>query len=132
MKLELEKVRRAPLCMDSYKWLFHASRYHAKPSDTAAKFDPVTNSRRTVFSPYPSRSPTAKDHPTPSLKRMLPSLLTCDSPPSLLYRQVNHVISLAEPTPSPFPIGALTSDKDLWTDARSALAGRCQLGNVGG
>ena len=93
-----------------------------KPSVTAAKFDPVTNSRRIVFSSYPSRSPTAKDHPTPSLKRMQPSLLTCDSPPTLFYRQFNHVISLAEATPSPFPIGALTSDnRDPWTDARSAL-----------
>lgn len=58
--LEPEKVRGAPLCMASYKWMyvpnpsqpctvyygliasrrFHASRYPTKPSDTAHKFDP--------------------------------------------------------------------------------------------
>ncbi|KAJ3506916.1 hypothetical protein NLJ89_g6599 [Agrocybe chaxingu] len=42
-RLEPEKVRNAPLCMDSYKWLFHSSRYPVKPSDTASKFDPKTN-----------------------------------------------------------------------------------------
>ena len=53
---------------------------------------------------------------------MQPSLLTFDSPPTLFYRQFNHVISLAEATPSPFPIGALTSDnRDPWTDECSAL-----------
>ncbi|KAH9980189.1 acyltransferase ChoActase/COT/CPT [Lactifluus volemus] len=42
-QLEPEKVRGAPLCMDSYKWLFHASRYPTIPSDTAHKFDPTTH-----------------------------------------------------------------------------------------
>ncbi|KAF8500895.1 acyltransferase ChoActase/COT/CPT [Russula emetica] len=42
-QLEPEKVRGAPLCMDSYKWLFHASRYPAIPKDTAHKFDPATH-----------------------------------------------------------------------------------------
>ncbi|KAF8272004.1 acyltransferase ChoActase/COT/CPT [Lactarius quietus] len=42
-QLEPEKVRGAPLCMDSYKWLFHASRYPNIPSDTAHKFDPATH-----------------------------------------------------------------------------------------
>lgn len=30
---------KTPLCMASYKWMFHASRYPAIPSDTARKFD---------------------------------------------------------------------------------------------
>lgn len=58
-ELEPEKVRGAPLCMNSYKWLyvascsscnsalklpsFHSSRYPTKPSDTAQKFDPSTH-----------------------------------------------------------------------------------------
>ncbi|KAH9042175.1 acyltransferase ChoActase/COT/CPT [Lactarius pseudohatsudake] len=42
-QLEPEKVRGAPLCMDSYKWLFHANRYPNIPSDTAHKFDPATH-----------------------------------------------------------------------------------------
>jgi len=29
--------------MDSYKWLFHASRFPEKPSDKAHKFDPKTH-----------------------------------------------------------------------------------------
>ena len=42
-QLEPEKVRGAPLCMDSYKWLFHSSRYPTKPNDTAQKFDPAAH-----------------------------------------------------------------------------------------
>ncbi|KAI0260206.1 acyltransferase ChoActase/COT/CPT [Gloeopeniophorella convolvens] len=42
-QLEPEKVRGAPLCMDSYKWMFHSSRYPTIPSDTAHKFDPATH-----------------------------------------------------------------------------------------
>lgn len=42
-QLEPEKVRGAPLSMDSYKWLFHASRYPNIPSDTAHKFDHATH-----------------------------------------------------------------------------------------
>ncbi|KAI0248595.1 hypothetical protein BJV78DRAFT_1363456 [Lactifluus subvellereus] len=42
-QLEPEKVRDVPLCMDSYKWLFHASRYPTIPSDIARKFGPATH-----------------------------------------------------------------------------------------
>lgn len=42
-QLAPETVKGAPLCMASYKWLFHASRYPVKPADTATKFDPATH-----------------------------------------------------------------------------------------
>lgn len=42
-QLAPEAVKGAPLCMASYKWLFHASRYPVKPADTATKFDPATH-----------------------------------------------------------------------------------------
>jgi len=40
-RLEPEKLRLrgAQLCMNSYQWLFHSSRYSVKPSDTAQKFN---------------------------------------------------------------------------------------------
>ncbi|KAF8192191.1 hypothetical protein BJ912DRAFT_1021947 [Pholiota molesta] len=45
----VESCARAPLCMASYKWLFHASRYPVKPSDTASKFDPKTHNHIVVL-----------------------------------------------------------------------------------
>ncbi|ROW05490.1 hypothetical protein VSDG_00202 [Cytospora chrysosperma] len=37
--LEPEYMKKLPICMDSYKWMFNASRVPAKPADYPVKFD---------------------------------------------------------------------------------------------
>lgn len=38
--LEPEYMKKLPICMDSYQWMFNASRVPAKPADYPVKFDP--------------------------------------------------------------------------------------------
>ncbi|EGN98050.1 hypothetical protein SERLA73DRAFT_182914 [Serpula lacrymans var. lacrymans S7.3] len=108
-QLEPEKVRGAPLCMDSYKWLFHSSRYPVKPSDTAKKFDANTHNhvvfvRKNKFFEVPLAGPDGKELSVAELEV-----------------QIERVIQLAG-NEKGVPIGALTSDnRDIWTDARAAL-----------
>ena len=109
-RLEPEKVRGAPLCMASYKWLFHSTRYPVKPSDTAEKFDPKTNNhiivlRKNRFFVVPLADASGREFSA-----------------SEIEAQLNNIISHAGSQTHPTPIGALTGDnRDLWTDARAAL-----------
>lgn len=41
--LEPEYMKKLPVCMDSYKWMFNASRVPAKPADHPVKFDHNTH-----------------------------------------------------------------------------------------
>lgn len=108
-QLEPEKVRGAPLCMNSYQWLFHSTRYPVKPSDSAKKYDAATNNhvvfaRKNKFFSVPLSSSSGK-------------------PLSLaqLEHQISRVIAQAGTDLAP-PVGVLTSDnRDHWTDAREAL-----------
>ncbi|KAI5122447.1 hypothetical protein M0805_008759 [Coniferiporia weirii] len=104
-----ERVRTAPLCMASYKWLFNASRYPTKPSDTARKFDAAANNhvvfiRKNKFFEVP--------------------LVHGDRALSVaeLEHQVNRIIAQAGTQPHEFPLGALTSEnRDTWTDVRAHI-----------
>ncbi|PFH53330.1 hypothetical protein AMATHDRAFT_55212 [Amanita thiersii Skay4041] len=109
-KLEPEKVRGTPLCMDSYKWLFHACRYPVKPSDTAFKFDPNTHNhivaiRRNRFYVVPLVDESGRELSAAELQV-----------------QFERIIKRAASSSPALPIGALSSDnRDLWADARKAL-----------
>ncbi|KAJ3904455.1 acyltransferase ChoActase/COT/CPT [Lentinula edodes] len=111
--LEPQKVRGAPLCMDSYKWLFHSSRYPVKPSDVAKKHDPKTNNH-VVFI---------------RKNRFFSVPLAIDSDPrrelsaAELEVQVGRIIQQAgSESATTVPIGALTSDnRDYWADARKTV-----------
>jgi carnitine O-acetyltransferase len=109
-RLEPEKVRGAPLCMSSYQWLFHSSRYPVKPSDTAQKFNPATNNhiiviRKNRFFVVPLLDITGNEYNAAEIEI-----------------QLQNIIAQAGSEASPTPVGALTSDnRDLWTDAREAL-----------
>jgi carnitine O-acetyltransferase len=107
-ELEPDKVRGAPLCMASYKWLFNSSRYPTKPSDTAQKFDPKEN-----------------DHVIFVRKNKFYAVkLTHDGKPlstAEIESQIKRVIETAG-SQHAVPVGALTSEnRDIWTDAREAL-----------
>lgn len=109
-QLEPEKVRGAPLCMDSYKWLFHSSRYPIKPSDIARKFDPSTHNH-VVF------VRKNKFYAVPLTKEYGKELTAAE-----LEVQIERIIQKAGTDAHTTPIGALTSDnRDLWTEARKAL-----------
>ncbi|KXN82233.1 Carnitine O-acetyltransferase, mitochondrial [Leucoagaricus sp. SymC.cos] len=110
-RLEPEKVKGAPMCMASYKWLFHSSRYPVKPSDIARKFDPKENNHIAVIRKN---------------KFFIVPLVDVTSGRELsaaeLELQFNRIIAAAGETPDVYPVGALTGDnRDLWTEARKDL-----------
>ena len=117
-RLEPEKVRGAPLCMSSFKWLFHSSRYPVKPSDTAQKFDHVTNNhivviRKNRFFLVPLADISGVEYSAAEIEI-----------------QLQNIIAHAGEEASPTPVGALTSDnRDLWADAREALLAASPSGN---
>ncbi|KAH7884917.1 acyltransferase ChoActase/COT/CPT [Phlebopus sp. FC_14] len=107
--LEPEMIKGVPLCMDSYKWLFHASRYPQKPIDTAKKFDAKIHNhivfvRKNKFYEVPLVSRSGKELSVAELEI-----------------QIERVKKLAGDEEG-VPVGALTSDnRDNWADAREAL-----------
>ncbi|KAF5374161.1 hypothetical protein D9615_008834 [Tricholomella constricta] len=107
--LEPETARAAPLCMDSYKWLFHAARFPAVPSDTATKFPAAQHNhvvvlRKNRFFVVPLVNPAT------GLELSAAEL-------ELQFTRIVETAATSRP-----PIGALTSDnRDRWTDARAAL-----------
>ncbi|KAH9936124.1 acyltransferase ChoActase/COT/CPT [Fomitopsis serialis] len=108
-QLEPEKVRGAPLAMESYKYLFHSSRYPVKPSDKAEKFDPTAHNhvvfvRKNKFYKVPLADKSGRE-------------LTAAE----LEAQIEKVVALAG-SEKAAPVGALTSEnRDTWADARAAL-----------
>lgn len=96
--------------MDSYKWLFHSSRYPVKPSDTAKKFNPITNNhiiviRKNRFFLVPLVDITGNEYSAAELEI-----------------QLQNIITYAGSEASTTPVGALTSDnRDIWTEARETL-----------
>ncbi|KAL0961370.1 hypothetical protein HGRIS_006326 [Hohenbuehelia grisea] len=107
--LEPEKVKGAPLCMASYKWLFHASRYPTQPSDTARKFDAATHNhvvfvRKNKFFKVPLTNSAGEELSAAELEVL-----------------VERIIASADSS-SGVAIGALTADnRDNWTIARQKL-----------
>ncbi|PCH40276.1 acyltransferase ChoActase/COT/CPT [Wolfiporia cocos MD-104 SS10] len=108
-QLEPEKIRSIPLSMESYKWLFHSSRYPVKPSDTAKKFDSATHNhvvfvRKNKFYQVQLVDKSGRE-------------LTAAE----LEAQIEKVITMAG-SDKAIPVGALTGEnRDTWADARSAL-----------
>ncbi|TFY80564.1 hypothetical protein EWM64_g3450 [Hericium alpestre] len=114
-RLEPDKIRNAPLCMASYKWLFHANRYPVIPSDTASKFDPKTHNhvvfiRKNKFYEVPLAHADGTE------------LSAAD-----LEAQIEEIIRLAG-SEEAIPVGTLTSEnRDLWAKARENLVNASPL-----
>jgi len=95
--------------MESYRWLYHASRYPTKPSDTARKFNAhkhnhVVFIRKNKFYQVPLVTASGQELSAAELEV-----------------QIERVIRQAG-TEKGIPVGALTSDnRDLWADAREDL-----------
>ena len=108
--LEPEYMKGRPICMDSYKWMFNASRVAAKPADFPIKFDPAQNKHILVI----RKNQFFKvAHEVNGLQ-----LTTAE-----LEQAFRRVYELANAQRAP-AVGALTSEnRDVWTDARAVLLG---------
>ncbi|KAI0523682.1 acyltransferase ChoActase/COT/CPT [Xylaria bambusicola] len=104
--LEPEYMKKLPICMDSYKWMFNASRVAAKPADYPVKFDPnehkhIIAIRKNQFFKIAHEVDGQQLNTTE------------------LEAQFTKVYELAQRVPA---VGALTSEnRDVWTEARKVL-----------
>ncbi|KAI0972643.1 acyltransferase ChoActase/COT/CPT [Xylaria arbuscula] len=104
--LEPEYMKKLPICMDSYKWMFNASRVAAKPADYPVKYDPKDHKhfvaiRKNQFFKIAHEVDGQQLNTTE------------------LEAQFAKVYELAQRVPA---VGALTSEnRDVWTDARKIL-----------
>ncbi|KAI1761105.1 acyltransferase ChoActase/COT/CPT [Hypoxylon sp. FL1150] len=105
-ELEPEYMKKLPICMDSYRWMFNASRVAAKPADHPVKYDP-------------------KDHKHIIVVRKNQFFKVAHEVDgrqlntSELEAQFRRVYELAQRVPA---VGALTSEnRDVWADARQLL-----------
>ncbi|KAK3192586.1 Carnitine O-acetyltransferase mitochondrial [Lecanicillium sp. MT-2017a] len=106
--LEPEYMKKLPICMDSYKYMFNCSRVAAHPADYPVKYD-------------------AKDHKYIVAIRKnqffkIPTEINGKAlNPSELEQQFRRVYEVAQAVS---PVGALTSEnRDVWADARAVLLG---------
>ncbi|KAI8962171.1 acyltransferase ChoActase/COT/CPT [Daldinia sp. FL1419] len=104
--LEPEYMKKLPICMDSYKWMFNTSRVPARPADHPVKYDPKDHKhiiaiRKNQF------FKVAHEIDGKQLNT------------SELESQFARIYDLAKGAPA---VGALTSEnRDVWTDARKVL-----------
>lgn len=104
--LEPEYMKKLPICMDSYKWMFNASRVAAKPADYPVKFSPEENKHIIAI----RKNQFFKIQHEVNGKQLNTSELE---------QQFKRVYELAQRVPA---VGALTSEnRDVWTDARDIL-----------
>lgn len=104
--LEPEYMKTAPICMDSYKWMFNASRVPAKPADYPVKFSADEHKYFLVI---------RKNQFFKVMHEVDGKKLTTKE----LEQQFRRIYEKAEKAP---PVGILTSEnRDIWTDAREVL-----------
>ncbi|KAI2602856.1 acyltransferase ChoActase/COT/CPT [Hypoxylon sp. NC1633] len=104
--LEPEYMRKLPICMDSYKWMFNASRVPAKPADYPVKYDAGEHKHILVI----RKNQFFKVAHEVDGKQLSTSELEA---------QFKRVYELAQRAPA---VGALSSqNRDIWTDARKVL-----------
>ncbi|KAI2469874.1 acyltransferase ChoActase/COT/CPT [Annulohypoxylon bovei var. microspora] len=104
--LEPEYMKKLPICMDSYKWMFNASRVPARPADYPVKFDPNEHKHIIVI---------RKNRFFKVAHEVNGKQLNTTE----LESQFARIYDLAERGPA---VGALTSEnRDIWTDARQTL-----------
>ncbi|KAI1415771.1 acyltransferase ChoActase/COT/CPT [Hypoxylon sp. FL1857] len=104
--LEPEYMKKLPICMDSYKWMFNACRVPAKPADHPVKYDPNEHKHIVVI---------RKNQFFKVAHEVDGRQLNTTE----LESQFARIYDLAERAPA---VGALTSEnRDIWTDARKIL-----------
>lgn len=104
--LEPEYMKKLPISMESYKWMFNCSRVPARPADYPAKYPAEGNQHILVI---------RKNQFFKVMHEVDGKQLNT----SELEQQFKRVYEKAEKAPA---VGALTSEnRDVWTDAREVL-----------
>ncbi|KAM4064767.1 choline/Carnitine o-acyltransferase domain-containing protein [Hirsutella rhossiliensis] len=104
--LEPEYMKKLPICMDSYKWMFNASRVAARPADYPVKFSPNHHKHFIVIRKN-------------QFFRVPHEVGGTQLNPSELEMQFNRILEVAQRVPA---VGILTSEnRDVWADARQLL-----------
>ena len=104
--LEPEYMKKLPISMESYQWMFNCSRIPARPADYPAKYPAQDNKHIVVI---------RKNQFFKVLHEVDGKQLNT----SELEQQFRRVYEKAERAPA---VGALTSEnRDVWTDAREVL-----------
>ncbi|KAF3767822.1 acyltransferase ChoActase/COT/CPT [Cryphonectria parasitica EP155] len=105
--LEPEYMKKLPICMDSYQWMFNASRVAAKPADFPVKYDHKANKHLVVI----RKNNVYKVLHEVDGKQLSTAELEAQ------FRRVYELAGSRGPA-----LGALTSEnRDIWTDARAVL-----------
>lgn len=106
--LEPEYMRKQPMCMDSYKWMFNACRIPKKPVDEPIKY-PASEHKYFIV--------IRKNHFFKVFHEVDGAQLNTHE----LEAQFARINKLANSSIAP-AVGALTSEnRDIWTDARQTL-----------
>jgi carnitine O-acetyltransferase len=106
--LEPEYMKKLPIDMDSYKWMFNASRVPAKPADYPVKFDPSQHKHLIVIRKN-------------QFFKVLHEVDGRQLNTSELEAQFRRIYELAQRVPA---VGILTTEnRDVWTEARAVLLG---------
>ena len=106
--LEPEYMRKAPMCMDSYQYMFNCCRVPEKPADFPRKFAPEENKHLVVLRKG-------------QFYKVMHELDGKQLSTRELEEQFRRVLELAKGKSVP-PVGALTSEnRDVWTDVSSLL-----------
>jgi carnitine O-acetyltransferase len=104
--LEPEYMKKLPISMDSYQWMFNCTRVPARPADYPEKFSPAENKYILVI----------------RKNQFFKVMHEVDGQPlntSELEQQFKRVYEKAEKAPA---VGILTSEnRDVWADAREVL-----------
>jgi carnitine O-acetyltransferase len=104
--LEPEYMKKLPISMDSYKWMFNGSRVAAKPADHPVKYDAKNHKHIVVI----RRNQFFK---------VMHEVGGQQLNTTELEQQFQRIYEIAQPVS---PVGALTSEnRDVWTDARQNL-----------
>lgn len=106
--LEPEYMKKLPICMDSYKWMFNASRVAAKPADFPVKYDPSAHKYLVAIRKN-------------NVYKIVHEVDGKQLSNAELEAQFRRVYELAGGARGP-AVGALTSEnRDVAADARAAL-----------
>ncbi|KAK3944794.1 acyltransferase ChoActase/COT/CPT [Diplogelasinospora grovesii] len=107
--LEPEYMKKLPICMDSYKWMFNCSRVPAKPADYHVKFDPAEAKNKHIL--------VIRKNQFFKVAHEVDGKQLNNSELEKSFRRVYELASSRAPA-----VGALTSEnRDVWTDARAVL-----------
>ncbi len=117
--LEPEYMKRLPICMDSYQWMFNACRVPARPADHPVKYERGGEVARDHILVLRKNQFFKVAHEVDSRQLSTPELEAQFARVYELAEQQGQGQGQGQRAPA---VGALTSEnRDVWTDARKIL-----------